>query len=184
MQGLTHILMGIFIFTYLKGRIKKPYDIILIIVLSFFSHSILDAVAIATYHPPNALLDDPFWWTFHILDYSILAIFVIYYFKKCWYAMAAADLPDLWDWFMVRPIADWILKDPSLAERLYIHQYIFIIPSVCFAWLPDLRMEPIGIIPEIIVDLILFLLIFYKERKQKEEVKNMKSIQLDKIQNF
>ena len=176
MQGLTHVLAGITIYMYLKGKLKKPYDVILIIILAFLSHSVLDQLARVTYHPSSSQLNDPFWWTFHIIDYSVMIIVIVYYFKKCWYAMGAADFPDLWDWFALRPIADWMLKDPDLAHSLYIHPYIYFIPSVWFAWLPNLNMEPIGVIPEILVDVTLFLLIYIKTKKQKDAIKDKDSL--------
>ena len=169
MQGLTHFLTGVFVYKYLKGKIKRPYDIVLIIVLSFLSHGVLDSLARATYHPTYAILDDPFWWTFHIAHYSLCIIFVVYFFKECWYALIASDLPDLWDWFVLRPSRDLIVKDTDWAAQFFMHQYIFIIPSVCFEWLPNLNNEPIGIIPEIILDVALFLLIYLKGKKVKLE---------------
>ena len=168
MEGITHFLTGILILKYLKGKIKHPYDKILIIVLSFLSHGILDSLARATYHPSNALLNDPIWWIWHITVYVLgLAVF-IHYFKECWYALIASSLPDIWDWGIIRPTRDWIIQDPSWGASFFMHQYIYIIPRAWFDWLPDMNLNPIGIIPEIILIIILSFLIYLKIHKEKE----------------
>lgn len=163
MQGITHVLAGVLILLYLEGRIQEPYDKALIVILAFLSHGLLDSVAVATYHPPEAMFDDIFWVASHTLWYGLLIVALVLYLRTYWYAILAATLPDLWDWFLVRPVFDWQLGNPELAETVYLHPYVVYQPS----WLPDLTMNPLGVLPELVLIVILFTLITRKERIQE-----------------
>ena len=105
MQAPTHILTGIFLlelFRLLFPASPIWLQIIVVLPLCVASHFLIDAVAIITYHPPKADWKDWFWVSYHLLIYIGSVVLLIFFFVDYWWAILAANLPDLIDWFVLR----------------------------------------------------------------------------------
>ena len=103
MQAMTHIAMGALGAKLYKASAKSlpmplPFvALLLILLVMVVSHVVLDDLAKATYHPPNALSDDWFWLLYHGLVLMI-SLTLLVYFRWAWLFIIAALLPDV-DWF-------------------------------------------------------------------------------------
>ncbi|WP_457558848.1 hypothetical protein [Candidatus Harpocratesius sp.] len=154
MQSTTHFLVGIWIykvFILLAPNFPTWSLINLTILLALFSHLILDCFAKITYHVPNAQWKDLFWLSYHIIFvYVGSLLLLIFYLPQYWWVMLAATLPDIIDWYIMRPI---FKKGP------YIHPYIDKVRNNWFSWLPDLTSKKWTVVLEIGFDVILLLLL-------------------------
>lgn len=161
MQFPTHLIAGIFIqYIILEFFITSPWiSLILIVILAFCSHFLLDALAKTTYHPPERI-NDNFWLIWHIFVYGIGILFLIFFIWEYWLGMLFANLPDLWDWYTLRNIASR-MKQPDWGKRYYLHPLADNIRSKLFFWLPNLSYNRIGILPELI--LIAIFVLFHKQ---------------------
>ncbi|MHA1299890.1 MAG: hypothetical protein ACTSO9_10680 [Candidatus Helarchaeota archaeon] len=162
MQAITHFLVGI-VLQILIFPERPPFEtpvlnLIVGIVLIFFSHFLIDCIAKLTYHPPRAKTDDKFWIIFHILIFIGSGMVLVYFWIPYWIGMGFSVLVDLYDWVFIRGIR-YLKKDPIWAERYQIHPIIDKIRDKLFFWLPNWNEKRYGVIPEII--LIGILLYFY-----------------------
>ena len=110
MQLPTHVTVGVLL-QILLNIIYPTNDILFygsVFLITLFSHFILDSLAIMTYHPPTREHTN-FWLYWHVFVYvsgifliigslTINPFFII--------GILGANLPDLWDWVILR----WILK--------------------------------------------------------------------------
>lgn len=134
MQMATHFLTGILIaklIDLLPTNFPVALQIIIVCILAYFSHYLLDCIAISTYHPLETHWDDKFYKIYHILFVFVFSfILLIIFFIPYWWVMIFAVLPDIIDWYTLRPLFH---KDPI------IHPFIDKIRDKVFSWLPDLK---------------------------------------------
>jgi hypothetical protein len=164
MELVTHNLVAVIIqilcFTYLIF----PLNIIFTIIFAYISHLVVDALAKITYHTPDAHTDDKFWVTWHIIIYSISLISLIIFIVPFWLAILFANLIDITDWFILRPIRKRRAKsqeDASKQDLWYAHEQADWIREKLFFWLPDWKYKYAGVSIEIIIIISLSLIIFF-----------------------
>ena len=112
MQAPTHILTGVFLvelFLLIFPNAPLWLQILVVFPLSFLSHFFVDASSIITYHPPKPDWKDWFWVTYHVIVYIGTAVVLVFFLVDYWWAIIAANLPDLVDWLTLRLI---FKKDP------------------------------------------------------------------------
>ena len=159
MQAITHFTVGIII-QILFYKILFPIGLILTIILSFFSHFLVDAVTKITYHPSEPKKEDKFWVTYHAVIIPAAIVVLIWFWNPFWLAMVCATLVDIWDWGVLRGIY-YLKKDPDWfhPKRFRIHTIIDKFRNKIFYWLPDWNEKKYGIIPEIILNFVLLFFI-------------------------
>lgn len=159
MQLPTHVIAGILI-QYIIMDIFPALDwltVILIASCALLSHFVLDSLARATYHPPNRL-NENFWLTWHLVVYTIGILLVIIFIWYYWLGIIFANLPDLWDWYTLRPIANK-KQNPDWGKKYYIHNLVTKFRNYFFGWVPDYTLKRWGVIPETIVFFLWFIFI-------------------------
>lgn len=155
MQSTTHFLVGIWIFRacLLFESLGVPFWLIVIIsvILAVISHVLLDCIAKLTYHMPEPQYHDAFWVGYHaIFVYGgTLALFILF-FTDYWWVMLASILPDIIDWYILRP---FFKKGPI------VHPLIDKVRNSWFAWIPDLTAKKWTVVNEIGLDAILLILL-------------------------
>jgi hypothetical protein len=178
MQGMTHFAVGILgysIYRYVHYSMTKPnpknisavikdsetvteqitriFIALVILALVMFSHVLLDSLALATYHPPNALLDSGFWLGFHALV-ALLTIYLAWKYRGIWLFLLASIVPD----------SDWIARPFGWWSEGAVHAYFRNLPVLAeldtflASHLPDWRMSPLASINELL--LLTLLMIF------------------------
>lgn len=149
MQLPTHLIAGIFIQYLINTMIPTPtwLSVILIVIIAFCSHFLLDALAKSTYHPPERIHDN-FWLTWHIFVYLIGFVIIGLFISEFWLGMLFANLPDLWDWYTLRNIASR-KNQPEWGKRYYLHPIANKIRHIFFSWMPNLNHNRVGILPEL-----------------------------------
>ncbi len=162
MQLPTHIIAGILIQYIIMDLFPSLnwFAVFLIALCALLSHFILDSVAKATYHPPQKL-NENFWLTWHLVIYTVGIILLVIFIWYYWLGIIFANLPDLWDWYTLRPIATR-KQNPEWGKKYYIHPFVDKFRSLFFNWVPDYRFKRWGIIPELLLMIIwfIFILIF------------------------
>lgn len=163
MQAISHFLVGIII-QMLLFVVFQPVGlilgVILVLLLSFFSHFLVDSVARMTYHLKEAAPHDKFWVGYHIVIITAAAVVLVYFWKPYWWGMGASVLIDIWDWGVIRGIRK--LKDnPLWLEGYEIHPLIDKFRTKFFSWLPDWNGRRIGVIPEAILIALLLIIICF-----------------------
>ena len=151
----THVTFGVFIQITLSMLFPQTdiFFFSLVFLLALFSHFVSDSLAIMTYHPPERQ-HTKFWLYWHILVYVsgisfiIVALIINPFFIV---GILGANLPDLWDWVLLR----WIMKSKN--KKLYIHKYADKIRSLFKDYVPNLTYNKLGIVPEL---LLIFITIF------------------------
>jgi hypothetical protein len=139
MQAATHLATGALLARALP---RLPW---LAAAIAALTHVLIDNVAVSTYHPPDPLLDDPFWIGFHLLVLAA-TLWAAFTFRRHGWILLAAMAPDL-DWFIGRPLGLW---DGDATHPLFRS-----IPGIAAisAWLrssaPDLRLLPAAALLEI-----------------------------------
>lgn len=161
MQGMTHFAVGILGYscyrsaaTYLqkadakhisavnsdtpslKLRVLTMLLLLLILVLLVASHVILDALAMATYHPPKVISDSIFWFVFHTFVAGV-TVFLLWKYRSAGLFLLASVLPD----------TDWIARPFGLWPEGAAHEFFRSLPglraidSALRAVLPDWRWQ-------------------------------------------
>ena len=153
-QAPTHMLFGIFLADlvyWLFPSISMWIYVISVCILAFSSHFLIDAIAILTYHPPKADLNDNFWVGYHIAVYLLALFILIIFFKLYWWVIISAILVDLIDWILLRFL---LKKDPLL------HHLADKLRAQFFSQLKDFNQEKWTILFEIVIIVILAALIY------------------------
>ncbi len=107
MQAPTHILTGILLLEIFRAIFPAAplwVQILVVFPLSLASHFFVDASSIITYHPPKADWKDWFWVSYHVLVYAGTIVVLVFFLVEYWWTIIAANLPDLIDWVILRPI--------------------------------------------------------------------------------
>ncbi len=165
MELITHVLTGVLIQILCFKYLIFPFNFLLTMLFAFLSHFFIDTLAKITYHTSEALKEDKFWVIWHyiiaISSFSVIGIGIIF---SIFYVLGAlfANLVDIWDWVILRPIQNKKKKenpDSKWGEGYFIHPIIDWIRDKPFFWLPNWNYKKKAIIIEIITIITLFLLI-------------------------
>lgn len=167
MEAITHILTGVLIQILCFQYIPFPYNIILTILLAFFSHFLIDALAKITYHTPDARWDDTFWVIWHIIIFASSILVAIWFFIPYWLGLLSANLVDIWDWLILRNMQK-IKESPEnesskekWGHQYFIHPLIDTFRTKLFFWLPNWNYKKRGILPELMLIASLLIIIIF-----------------------
>ncbi|MFW9818760.1 MAG: hypothetical protein ACFFE5_04040 [Candidatus Thorarchaeota archaeon] len=163
MESITHNLSAILIQILCFMYFVYPLNMIFTIVIAFLSHFLSDALSKITYHTSEAMKDDKFWIIWHVIIYSASIIVAIIFFIPFWLALLSVNIPDVIDWFIIRPLQNRKRKmgsEVSEEKNYRLHHISDWIRSKLFFWLPDLRYKKVGIITELVTIGILSFLIW------------------------
>jgi hypothetical protein len=97
---------------------------------------------------------DYFWWVWHILIYGASLITIVVFFIPFGIVMFAVNLPDIVDWFILRPIQKRKKRkelEQKEGTRYFFHHLADFIRNKVFFWLPDLTYKRYGIITELVL---------------------------------
>ncbi len=164
MESITHNLAAILFQIVCFNYFLYPFNIIFTILFAFFSHFLSDALSKLTYHTPEVMKKDKFWIIWHVIIYSASLVTLIVFFIPFGFAILFVNLPDIIDWFILRPLQNRKLKkDPNYeVEKKYLfHRISDWIRNKLFFWLPDLTYKRYGVINELIVITLLSILIWF-----------------------
>ena len=159
LQAITHFLTGIIIQALLINFIP-PLGIILILIIAFFSHFLIDSLAKVTYHLKDPQWHDKFWVIYHIIILTIGAIILVYFWTPYWWGMGFAVLIDIYDWGFIRGIRK-VKNDPLWLQKYEIHPLIDKFRNKFFAWLPDWNAKRYAVVPEAILIAFLLVIIYF-----------------------
>ena len=161
METITHNLFAVIIQILCFNFVFFPLNIILTIILAFLSHIFVDAIAIITYHTPE-IPRDKFWIVWHVIIYILSILSIVIFIIPFWLGLLCANLFDLWDWFILRPIQKKKKKkvpETKWGEKYYFHRIIDATRNKLFYWLPKWNYKKGGILIEIIIIIILTIFI-------------------------
>ncbi len=140
-----HFIVGILIY----HTIPNP---VLAFILIFLSHYVVDVLVLITYHPKEPQPQSKFWVGYHIFLLILTLISVAIFVRLYFWVMVVSVIPDIVDWFIIRPI---LKKEPifhPLIEKIRDSKY--------FSWIPNLIMNPKASIIELAMLSVLFSLYF------------------------
>ena len=163
MESITHNLTAVLIQILCFNIFFNPLNIIFTIIFAFFSHFLSDAFSKISYHTPEAMKNDAFWITWHIIIYSASIITVVIFFIPFWLSIFSVNLPDIIDWFILRPIKNKKKREnpEGIIKKNYsVHQVSDWIRNKLLFWLPDLTYKKYGIITELLMVGMLSFLIY------------------------
>ena len=164
MELITHNLVAIVIQILCFRFLIIPLNIIFTIIFAYASHLVFDALSKITYHTPDARTDDKFWMIWHIIIYSVSLISLIVFIVPFWLAILFANIIDITDWFILRPIRKkrGIMQDNTNGQDLWwAHDHADWIRDKLLFWLPDWRFKYAGISIEIIVIICFSVILFF-----------------------
>ena len=167
MELITHILTGILIQVLCFKYLIFPFNFLLTMLLAFLSHFVIDTLAKLTYHTPVALKDDKFWVIWHVITYMLSAsvmIAALIFYIPYYLGGIFANLVDIWDWGLLRPIQNKKKKvnpETKWGEGFFIHPIIDWIRDKPFFWLPNWNYKKKAIVVEIITITVLLILIVF-----------------------
>ena len=127
MEAITHILTGVLVQILCFQYLIFPYNILFTILFAFFSHFIIDALAKITYHTPEPRKEDKFWLIWHIIILGGSIIGLVWFFIPFWLGELFANLVDVWDWLILRPIQSKKKKlnpETNWGEKYFLHPLI------------------------------------------------------------
>ncbi|MCX7778770.1 MAG: hypothetical protein N2259_00795, partial [Patescibacteria group bacterium] len=118
MQGVTHLITGIFL-QETTNKLRPAFlRYFLIALLAIISHGLLDKLGILTYHPPMPLIYDWFWLVYHfLLVWPITLYILIKYVRHYWFVFLFSVLPDF-DWLISSLVKFFSLSFPFGQEAI------------------------------------------------------------------
>ncbi len=162
MQAPTHILTGVLLQKLFDTNRHQTLAQIITAFTCYFSHGILDKLAIATYHPPVADFSDVFWVLYHITVLLVSLLLLYVYGSEYKWAITLALLPDL-DWLIVHSQHLLNFEIPFYSEPLLHTALHYIIDNTpvlnLLNNLPDYRQMYVACFFEVILGLAMVLLI-------------------------
>ncbi|NVM37624.1 MAG: hypothetical protein HWN81_18665 [Candidatus Lokiarchaeota archaeon] len=162
MNLITHVLIGVYIQILCFIFFAFPFNFLLTLLIAFLSHFIVDAFSKITYHTPEPHWDDKFWLSWNIIvrvsGYIAIILFFPYYL-----GMLFANLPDIWDWVIVRRIQKRrnINGEIDYHHNNFFHRIVDKIREKTLFWLPNWIYEKKAVIPEILIDIALIIGIIF-----------------------
>jgi hypothetical protein len=154
LETITHNLVAIIIQILCFNSLNFPWNIIFTIILAFISHIIVDTFSVITYHTPEAQKGDKFWLIWHYIIYAISLFSIVIFFIPYWLSMLFANIMDLWDWFILRPIQKKVInKNPESkwGDKYYFHRIVDWVREKLFFWLPKRNYKKSGVVIEILL---------------------------------
>ena len=161
METITHNLFAVIVQILCFKFVFFPFNIILTIILAFLSHIFIDAIGIITYHTPE-IKRDKFWIVWHVIIYFLSILSIVIFVIPFWLGLLCANLFDLWDWFILRPIQNKKKKnvpETKWGEKYYFHRIIDATRNKLFYWLPKWNYKKGGILIEVLIIIILTIFI-------------------------
>ena len=158
MNLITHVLMGVLIQISFFMLFTFPFNFIFTILIAFLSHFIIDAFSKITYHTPEPHWDDKFWVSWNI-SVRVAGYIAIIFFIPYYLGILFANLPDLWDWTIVRRIQKRRNKNGKIDyhHNNFFHRMVDKIREKTLFWLPDWIYEKKAVIVEIIIIIALII---------------------------
>jgi len=163
LETITHNLFAVIIQVLCFKFVSFPLNIILTIILAFLSHIFIDAIAIITYHTPN-IQKDRFWIIWHVIIYILSILSIVVFVIPFWLGLIMANIIDLWDWFILRPLQNRKRKkvpETNWGEKYYFHRIVDATRNKLFYWLPKWNYKKAGILIEISIIVVLVLLVIF-----------------------
>ena len=150
---ITHLLAGILIQIISFKFCIFPINFLFTILFAFLSHFLLDAFVNITYHTPDPQKDDKFWLFWRVFDYSGTAIIAIIFFFPYVLGMLFANMMDIVDWVILRPIYRKKVNTEEFDwnKNFVFHDLIAKFREKLLFWLPNWRFKKFGIITELII---------------------------------
>ncbi|MCK4381508.1 MAG: hypothetical protein KAW51_10250 [Candidatus Lokiarchaeota archaeon] len=158
MNLITHVLIGVLIQILCFIFFTFPLNFLLTLIIAFLSHFIVDALSKITYHTPEPHWDDKFWVSWNIIvrvsGYIAIILFFPYYL-----GMIFANLPDIWDWTIVRRVQ----KRRNINGKIdyhhnnFFHRIVDRIREKTLFWLPNWIYAKKAILVEILIDIVLII---------------------------
>ena len=162
MNLITHILVGVLIQILCFIFFTFPFNILFTVIIAFLSHFIVDAFSKITYHTPEPHWDDKFWVSWNV-SVRVVGYIAIIPFFPYYLGMLFANLPDIWDWTIVRRIQRRrnINGKIDYLHNNFFHRIVDKIREKILFWLPNWIYEKKAAIIEILLNIILLFVIFY-----------------------
>lgn len=165
MELVVHILAGALCQILCFMYFLFPFNILFTAIFAFLSHFIVDTLAKMTYHTPEPHKEDKFWVRWHIITPIITLIVVIWaiVIGQFWFFLLGAffaNLVDIWDWMIWRPLHNKRREDgeeKKYDEGYFFHKAIDWLREKPFGWLPNWNYEKKGVIVELITIAVLWL---------------------------
>jgi len=154
LETITHNLVAVVIQILCFNFLIFPWNFISTIIFAFISHIIVDAIAVITYHTPDAQKGDRFWVIWHYFIYMVSLFSIVIFIIPYWLSMLFANIMDLWDWFTLRPIQKKIRKknpESKWGDKYYFHHIVDWVRKKLFFWLPKRNYKKSGVIIEILL---------------------------------
>ncbi len=145
MQAVMHFIVGILIYHLIPNPVFA-------FILIFLSHYLIDILVLITYHPKEPQPQSKFWVRYHLFLLILTLISIVIFIRIYFWVMVVSVIPDIVDWFIIRPI---LKKQPifhPLIERIR--------DSKLFSWIPSQIMNPKASIVELAMLSILFAIYF------------------------
>ncbi|MHA1684074.1 MAG: hypothetical protein ACTSUE_24255 [Promethearchaeota archaeon] len=158
MQAITHFFSGVFWLAFLRWlQIPAWLLVVLVIAGGIILHFFIDAVAVSTYHPPEALTKDKFWIAWHVIVFAGSVVVAIVFWKPYFWGMLCAIIPDIYDWAIIRPIRTYQEKkqgdeydeSKEFMKGKDFHPLVDRFRQRFLKFLPNLNYAKKGIVPEI-----------------------------------
>jgi hypothetical protein len=145
MQEPTHILAGVIIESSIRRvRGNRALATAATAVAAFLSHGLLDRLANATYHPPQADFTDPVWVAFHSCVLVLTILFLYLWWRRFKWGVTFAMLPDL-DWVILHGQALFHVRMPFYRQP-YMHRLLGLVfdktPPFSLLNVPNHRHNP------------------------------------------
>jgi uncharacterized protein (TIGR00251 family) len=136
-------------------------------VVAFLSHGLLDRLANATYHPPNADFHDPFWVIFHSCILVLTIVFLVIWWRRFKWGIFFAALPDL-DWVFIHGQEIFHIQLPFYQKPIMhnlLHKVFDDMPPFSYLTVPNHRHNPWACLWEVALVLALLAVIYYQSKK-------------------
>ncbi len=158
MNLITHVLIGVFIQILCFMFFTFPFNFLLTVIIAFLSHFIVDAFSKITYHTPEPHWDDKFWvfWNISVRVVGYIAIIPFFFY---YLGIIFANLPDIWDWTIVRRIQRRRNTNGKIDyhHNNFFHRFVDKIREKTLFWLPTWIYVKKAVLVEIMIDIVLFI---------------------------
>ncbi len=142
--------------------LTAPWNVIVVFILAALTHIPVDLFVNMTFHTPDPYPKWPFWVGANVGFGVASFITALVLWNPYWWTILAANLVDIYDWIILRSYQAWKRKkDPDYSvEKHFLHNYIFNFRDKYLSWVPDWRFKKRGIIPELFIVTLGFLVLF------------------------
>jgi hypothetical protein len=106
MEFHTHSLVSIVLYEWILRAwgLSIGWSVAVAFCLAVVMHLVVDLFSQFTYHTKDPHWHDRFWVFVHIMAVLFGLAVVILFAKTYWWLLIAGNLPDITDWFIIRPI--------------------------------------------------------------------------------